>query len=63
VPPYAIAAIYTALGEKDQAFAWLDKAYEERDSWMNYLKLDPRLDSLHSDQRFVDLVHRMNLPQ
>jgi serine/threonine protein kinase/tetratricopeptide (TPR) repeat protein len=63
VPPYPIATIYAALGEKDQAFAWLEKAYQERDSWMDYLHLDPRLDNLHSDPRFGELVVRMNLPQ
>jgi serine/threonine protein kinase/Flp pilus assembly protein TadD len=61
VPPYPIAAIYTALGENDEAFAWLERAYEGRDSWMDYLKIDPRLESLHSDPRFTDLLRRMNL--
>jgi tetratricopeptide (TPR) repeat protein len=61
VPPYPIAAIYAALGEKDEAFAWLEKAYEGRDSWMDYLKLDPRFDSLRSDVRFGDLLRGMNL--
>jgi eukaryotic-like serine/threonine-protein kinase len=61
VPPYPIAAIYAALGEKDEAFAWLEKAYEGRDSWMDYLKLDPRFDNLRSDVRFGDLLRGMNL--
>ncbi len=62
VPAYSIAAIYVGLGRKDEAFAWLEKAYAERDSWMDYLGLDPRLDGLRSDPRFADLVRRMNLP-
>ena len=61
VPSYPIATIYAALGQKEEAFSWLEKAYEERDSWMDYLGLDPRLDGLHSDPRFADLLRRMNL--
>ena len=59
VPPYPIAVIHAGLGERDLAIEWLEKAYEERDSWMNYLHLDPRLDSLRADPRFVSLVGRM----
>jgi tetratricopeptide (TPR) repeat protein len=62
VPPYPIAAIYAALGQKEEAFAWLERAYDQRDSWMDYLGVDPRLDNLRSDPRFADLLRRMNLP-
>ncbi len=63
VSAYYIAAIYTGLGEKDQAWTWLEKAYEERASWLSVrFKVDPRFDSLHSDPRFQDLLRRMNLP-
>jgi Flp pilus assembly protein TadD len=61
VPSYPVAAIYAALGQKDEAFAWLQKAYDERGSWMNYLGLDPRLEGLRSDPRFAVLLRRMNL--
>ena len=61
VPSYPVAVIHAALGEKDQALARLEKAYEARDSWMDYLAIDPRLDSLRSDPRFTDLLRRMNL--
>jgi hypothetical protein len=61
VPSYPIAAIYAGLGQKDEAFAWLERAFDERDSWMDYLGLDPRLDGLRSDARFSDLLSRMNL--
>jgi eukaryotic-like serine/threonine-protein kinase len=61
VPSYPVAAIYAALGRKDEAFAWLERAYEERDSWMNYLALDPRLDPLRSDARFATLLQRLNV--
>ena len=62
VSPYDIALIHAALGEKDQAFEWLEKAYEQRDSSLIFLKVDPRLDPLRSDPRFQDLLRRMNFP-
>ena len=61
VPSYPVAVIHAALGEKDHALALLEKAYEARDSWMDYLAIDPRLDGLRSDPRFADLLRRMNL--
>ncbi len=62
-PPYEIALIYAGLGEKDQAFEWLQKAYEERYPWLGEeLKAQPRLDTLRSDPRFRDLVRRIGLP-
>ncbi|MEK6407430.1 MAG: winged helix-turn-helix domain-containing protein [Acidobacteriota bacterium] len=63
VSPSAFILIYTALGEKDQAFAWLEKAYEERDFDLGVLKVDPKLDPLRSDPRFTDLLRRVGLPQ
>ena len=63
VSPCYIARIYEGLGEKDQAFAWLEKAYEERDSNITNLKVDPGFDSLHSDPRFTDLLRRVGLTQ
>lgn len=62
VSPYNIAVLYTGLGDKQTAFEWLNKAYEERASWMIYLKVDPALDSLRSDPRFPDLVRKVGLP-
>jgi len=61
VPAYPIAVIYAALGQKEEAFSWLEKAYDTRDSWMDYLGQDPRLDGLRSDPRFANLLRRMNL--
>ncbi len=61
VLPYCFAVIYAGLGEKDQAFAYLQKAYEERDSWMGHLKVEPRMNSLRSDPRFTDLLRRVGL--
>jgi hypothetical protein len=56
---YHIAAIYTGLKDKDHAFEWLERAYQERADWMAFLKVDPRFDSLHSDPRFGDIERRM----
>ena len=61
VPPAMVATVFSGLGEKDQAMTWLEKAYEERDPWITGLKVDPMFDSLRSDPRFVDLVHRVGL--
>jgi tetratricopeptide (TPR) repeat protein len=61
IPPSSLAAIDTGLGQKDQAFAWLQKAYEERDMWLGFLKVDPDFDSLRSDPRFEDLLRRIGL--
>jgi TolB-like protein/Tfp pilus assembly protein PilF len=61
VSSYHIALIYTGLGEKDRAFEWLEKAYEERSDLLVYLKVEPRLDRLRSDPRFTRLLHRMGL--
>lgn len=63
VPPYWIGVIYAGLGEKDEAFAWLEKAYAERTSWLVWLKVDPMLKSLRSDPRYADLLRRVNLSQ
>ncbi len=63
VPPYNIAIVYAGLGEKDQAFAWLDRAFSERSGYLTWLTTDPQLDVLRSDPRFADLVRRVGLPQ
>jgi len=60
VSPTALALIYTGLGNKDQAFAWLDRAYAERDSWL-LLTSHSAFDSLRSDPRFTRLQKQMHL--
>jgi len=62
VGTFEVAVVYAGLGEKDRAFEWLQSAYKVHDSEMCYLKSDPRLDPLHSDPRFQDLLRRMNFP-
>jgi serine/threonine-protein kinase len=59
---YGIALVHAGLGEKDQAFEWLERAFTERDKGMLFLKVDQALDPLRSDPRFDDLVRRMNFP-
>jgi TolB-like protein/DNA-binding winged helix-turn-helix (wHTH) protein/tetratricopeptide (TPR) repeat protein len=62
ISPYDIALVYIGLGEKDEAFAWLEKAYNARSNDMKNLKVDPMFDSLRSDPRYQDLLRRMNFP-
>ena len=61
VSAYQIASVYAALGEREKAFAWLETAVRERDSWMNLLKVDPRLDPLRTDARFPQFLQRAGL--
>jgi tetratricopeptide (TPR) repeat protein len=60
---YNIAEAYADLGEKDQAFQWLNTAFQEHDQGLMGLKTDFTLDSLRSDPRFAELVRRVGLPQ
>jgi len=60
---YEIAFIYAALGEKDRAFEWLDKAHQQRDKGLTFLKVDHCLDPLRSDRRFQEFLRRVNLPE
>ncbi|MFZ3217072.1 MAG: protein kinase [Candidatus Acidiferrales bacterium] len=62
VSPYNIALVYTGLEEKDQAFQWLDKAYEERSVRLTNFAVHPRFVVLRSDPRFAALVKRIGLP-
>jgi serine/threonine-protein kinase len=62
ISPVTVALIYSALGEKDQAFAWLDKAVEAGDGLLVRSKVDHRFDSLRSDPRFAELVKLAGLP-
>jgi DNA-binding winged helix-turn-helix (wHTH) protein/TolB-like protein/Flp pilus assembly protein TadD len=57
----AMAVVYAGLGEKDQAFAYLEKALEEREWWVFSIKVNPVFDSLRSDPRYIDLLSRIGL--
>jgi hypothetical protein len=61
VPAYDIALVCAGFGWKDQALDYLARALQERSGWMTYLKVDPRLDPLRGDARFVELLRRMRL--
>ncbi|HEX7295870.1 MAG TPA: protein kinase, partial [Pyrinomonadaceae bacterium] len=61
VSAYRVAAIYEALNDRDKAFEWLDRAYEERDGWLSWLNCDPVMKALRSDDRFAKLVQRVGL--
>jgi hypothetical protein len=60
---YKIAQLYADLGDKDQAFKWLNTAYQERDIGLLGLKTDFLLDPLRSDPRFAEMVRKVGLPQ
>jgi len=61
VPAYDIALVCTGMGWNDQALEYLARAQQERSGWMTYLKVDPRLDPLRRDARFIDLLRRVRL--
>ena len=61
VPSDGIAIIYAGLGEKDKAFEWLEKAYQEHAFKMAWIKVEPRWESLRSDPRYPDLLSRIGL--
>jgi DNA-binding winged helix-turn-helix (wHTH) protein/tetratricopeptide (TPR) repeat protein len=61
VPAFSIALLYIGLGERDRAMDWLERAYQDRSTYMVYAKVDPLLESLRTDQRFIALMKRMDL--
>jgi len=63
IQSYSFALIYAGLGDKDHAFEWLAKAYDERPSDIGHIKTDPRLDPLRTDARYSEILRRMGLPQ
>jgi TolB-like protein/Tfp pilus assembly protein PilF len=58
---YEIALVYAGLGNKDEAFAWLEKSFPVRDKGLTFLKVDPCVDPLRSDPRFQNLLRRVGL--
>jgi hypothetical protein len=55
------AVVYVGLGDKERAFAWLEKAYRERTFFLIWLKVEPRFDYLREDAQYKDLLHRIGL--
>lgn len=61
VSPMAFVYVYIGLGNKDQSFAWLEKAHQERSNGIAFFKVSPTVDPLRSDPRFADLLKRIGL--
>jgi TolB-like protein/DNA-binding winged helix-turn-helix (wHTH) protein/Flp pilus assembly protein TadD len=61
VSPYGLAQIYAALNSSEDTFKWLQAAYDDRAVWMGYLAVDPIFDRYRSDQRFQELLRRIDL--
>lgn len=62
IPPYTFAEIHGLLGDRDEAFAWLNNALEERTDWLVLLKINPLMDPMRADPRFAELLRRVGLP-
>ncbi len=62
IDPGLPAAVYISLGDKEQAFAWLEKAYAAQSAYMTSLKAWSLFDPIRSDPRFADLLRRVGLP-
>ncbi len=62
VSPYYMAFVYAGLGDSEEAFVWLRKAYEERSGWLVHLKVEPGFDSLRSHSRFQELLRLIRFP-
>ena len=54
-----VASVYAALGDNDKAMTWLERGFQGRCSWMKWISIEPKLDKLHSDSRFQELVRRI----
>jgi tetratricopeptide (TPR) repeat protein len=63
VDGYQMATIYSGLGDKDEAFHWLNRGIEQRSTSNVFVKYDPFFDRLHSDPRFPEVLRRIGLPQ
>ena len=63
VPPYNLALAYYGLGETDEAIAWLEKGFRQRDVRMTFLKVDPKWNDLRTDPRFTDIERRVGFQQ
>ena len=61
VSPFDLALVHASLGQRDEAFALLDEAYDEGTNRLAFVNVEPALDSLRDDERFPKLLHRMGL--
>jgi serine/threonine protein kinase/tetratricopeptide (TPR) repeat protein len=63
VSPYIVASNYALMGDRDHAFEWLEKAYAERSGRMEYIKVDSAFEPFRSDPRYINMLHRVGLPE
>lgn len=63
VSPYFFALVYTGLNDRERAFDYLNKAYDEHNDYLIYLRVEPLFDSLRADPRFQDLLRRIRFPE
>jgi hypothetical protein len=63
IPAAAFVNGYLGLGENDEAFAWLERAYQEQSNILQFLKVHPYFDALRNDPRFKDMLRRVGLDQ
>jgi hypothetical protein len=61
IPAAAFVNAYLGLGDKKQAFAWMERAYQEQSMILQYLKVNPFFDSVRDDPRFANMLHRVGL--
>ncbi|HLW53076.1 MAG TPA: tetratricopeptide repeat protein [Candidatus Angelobacter sp.] len=61
IPPTYFGILYAGLGDKDQALAWMEKAYEERADLLTWLNVEPMMDDVRGDPRFLNLIRRIGL--
>ena len=59
IPPYHIALVYNGLDDRDDALAWLERGFEQREPKMTFLKVEPKWNNLRGDPRFQDLMRRV----
>jgi len=63
ISPCVFAMVHAGLGEKDEAFEWLEKAYGSRDFILTLLQVEPMFDPLRDDPRYADLMRRVAFPR
>ena len=61
--PYAIAKVYSALGDTDRAFEWLERAFAVRSQYLVFMGVSPEFDSISGDPRFADMLKRLGIPR
>jgi hypothetical protein len=62
-PSFYLAMIFAQMGETDTAFEWLDKAYEDHEVEMYWLKVEPPFEPLHDDPRWQEMLDKVGFPQ